>query len=163
MEVCSIGEPRDTQRHPARPSVALHTLVTKKQRLALPSSHNDSLSYILYRNNDKSSRQIFHVVLVETPICVTKRRTGFTRLLANASSVAMTDGQMCQVYVPSQVYITFLASSNFNNPVESVSLWYNTNTGLYDTVCPQHKNCQKSERIWYQTLPDLSLLRHLVT
>jgi hypothetical protein len=41
----------------------------KKWCLAIPSSDNGWLSCILYRNSDKSSWQIFHAVLVETPVC----------------------------------------------------------------------------------------------
>jgi hypothetical protein len=45
---------------------------------------------MLYGNNDKSSRQIFYAVLVETPICPAKGRIFFLGLLVIASLAAQT-------------------------------------------------------------------------
>lgn len=105
--------------------------LAKAFRLAIPSSDNGRLRRILYGNNDNSSRQTFHAVLGETPICCGKHRTlSLGLLIASCTAPA----------------ISSVVSSG---PVDTVS------------VCLHKcKNCHKIICRWQQTPSYPSNMRH---
>jgi hypothetical protein len=131
MEVCFFREPCDIQ-------------YTRIARLAVPSSHRDWLSCILY-GNDKSSRHFFPPMQLWLRLqCLVLNVARF--FLGFLSPPVL---HRLIAYEEQTRFVYFCTFKLFNSPVDSVSRWCNTNIKL-------HTATQEPKRFFYSTLSDPS-------
>jgi hypothetical protein len=94
--------------------------------LAIPASVHGLLSCMFYGNNDKSSWQIFHAVVVENWICCTKCCT-LILTSCSAMTTSVRIDMMCLHPLFCHIHFLFLQTTTFHYVV---SRWCNMNRKL---------------------------------